>query len=64
MLLETAFGKTAFGKTYIVPERKKARGRKKKVQKDRNLSESISVMEIKIQGYYLGKGSLKFQFNF
>lgn len=55
---------TAFGKIHIVQERKKARGKKKKVQKDRNLSESISVMEIKMHGHYLGKGSLKFQFNF
>lgn len=60
MLLETAFGKI-----HIVQERKKARGKKKKkVQKDRNLSESISAMEIKMHGHYLGNGSLKFQFNF
>lgn len=63
MLLETALGKAAFGKIHIVQERKKPEA-KKKVEKNRNISESISVLEIKMHVHYLGTDSLKFQFNF
>lgn len=52
-----------FQKIHIVQERKKpeAKRRQKKVQKDRNISESINVMEIKMHGHYLGKMFLAIQ---
>lgn len=62
-IIKYAAGNSIWKNTYCTRE-KKSRGRKKKVQKDRNLSESINVMEIKMHGRYLGTDSLKFQFNF
>lgn len=61
--LGNSIWKSSIWKSTHCTREKKARG-KKKVQKDRNLSENISVMEIKMHWHYLGTGSLKFQFNF
>lgn len=55
-----------FGKIHIVQRRKKpeAKKDKKKVQKDRNVSESINVTEIKMHRHYLGKRFLEIQMYF
>lgn len=58
MLFETHLGKYTLYQRGKKPEAKK---RQKKVQKDRNISESINVTEIKMQGHYLGKRFLEIQ---
>lgn len=60
MLFEIHLGKY----TLYKEEKSQRQKRTKKVQKDRNVSESINVTEIKMHRHYLGKRFLEIQMYF
>jgi len=58
MLFETHLGKYTLYERGKKPEAKK---RQNKVQKDRNISDRINFMEIKMHGYCVGRRFLEIQ---